>query len=464
MKGKRAGGLINVLSMKNKLLIGLTFLRCRMSSETTRQSVDLLITGASQIIPVAYQGPVTGTEFSSELEIQQGDIAVREGIIAEIGQNLSEKYHARQILYVPGMVVMPGFVDSHTHLVFAGSRAHELDDKVAGIAAARVQEGLRGIHYTVAQTRAASEDVLVEKALQDLDTMLLYGTTTVEAKTGYGLSIDAEEKLAWVLERVSAQHPMTVIQTFLGGHTVPLEYTDDRTGYALLVKRMIPQLCGNMEFCDVFCDPKGFTPEWADEILGAAYEFGLGLRMHIDQTANIRGGELAARLQVKSVSHVDYTSDAALENLARNGVFVELLPGVTFHQTEATPGGLTEKLFWPERVRHMVDLGLPLVLATDYNPGTCVTRSMPMVMVLASRLYRMSPSQIIKASTTNAARSLNIGDHVGSLEVGKDADIIVVKGPTYRELVNEFGTNPVVHVVKKGRVVVENQRLVNTLR
>ncbi len=418
------------------------------------QSIDLLIKNASEIVMVESNGPVVGTEFSAPLTITQGDIAVNQGKILNIG-NLSNTYDPLSILDAFGMTVFPGFVDPHTHLVHYGSRHLEFGRKMQGQSYADLHDGGGGILYTVKKTRAASSEQLLQKSLHDLDLMLLHGTTTIEAKSGYGLTIIDEKRILEVIAEARTAHPITIIPTFLGAHTVPLEYSSNREGYVALVKEMIPRIRPLATSIDVFCDPKGFTVEETKEIIHCGRRNGLLVRLHIDQTDNNLGGELAVHEHAVSVSHADYTSFASLRALAQRKTMVELLPGVTYHQAE-----FMVKDFWKERVNIMKEMDVPLCLATDYNPGSSRIASMPAIMQHAARFYGLTPEEDIRAGTINSARSLGLDHDRGSITVGKNADLVVVALEHYQELIDFSGTNVVKHVIKDGKVVVRSGQLV----
>ncbi len=421
------------------------------------EEIDLLIRDAQEIITFEGDGPLKSSDFSTRLVIKKGDIAIHNGKILSIGEKLSEKYTAKKLIEVKGMIVLPGFVDSHTHLPYTGSRHEELEEKTVGRSSyGDLHREGKGILYTVRRTREASFEELVEQGMRDLDIMMIHGTTTVEAKTGYGLNHNDELKLFRVIDALKKKHPMTIVPTFLGAHAVPDEFKNDRQGYIQLVNALMPEVKGLAIYCDVFCDPLGFSDTETREILQEGDRQGLKTRIHIDQTGNSHGGEIALEMGAVSVSHADYTSDDALRGIAEKGIYVELLPGVTYHLAEATPGGKTFKDFWPERTRHIIDLGIPVTLATNYNPGSSRMLSMLAVMHHGSRLYRMSFAEVIGAATINSAHSLGLGEDRGNILVGKSADLVVFDTPNYGQLIDVTGVNPVKYVIKEGKLVVHN--------
>lgn len=426
--------------------------------------IDLLVTNAGELV-TCRAGPdgAVGAGLDRLEVIPNGGVAIDGGRIVEVGpaEELAARHDARLVLDAGGMLVSPGLVDPHSHLLFGGSRHHEYETLVTGQPDPGKKLG-GGIRYTVSMTRQASEEQLRAQALADLDVMLSHGTTTLEAKSGYGLERETELRVLRVMRDL--RHPIEVVPTFLGAHVVPDEYRDRRDAYVDRVVEWLPDVQPYAEYCDVFCDPVGFTLAESERILTAAAALGFRLRLHVDQTGPIGGAELAARLGASSADHLDYVSEAGIAALAESGTVGVLLPGVTLHMLEMTPkvedGQLVPaaKPFMPQVVRRLVKGGVRLALSTDYNPGSSPTRSMQMVMQLAARLYRLSYAQIWHMSTLNAAHALDRGEDRGSLEPGKRADLLIWRVPEHGMVVNRFGTNLVATVVKDGRVVVEDGR------
>jgi imidazolonepropionase len=277
--------------------------------------------------------------------------------------------------------------------------------------------------------------------------MLLYGTTTVEAKSGYGLSKESELKLLRVANRLNKEHPIDVVSTFLGAHTVPEEFKENKAGYVQLVRGMLAEASSLAEFCDVWCDALGFSVDDCRNILADAKKLGLKLKLHVEQTGWTGGGELAGEVGAVSADHLDFLSAAGIASMKDGGVIGILLPGVTYHLME----------FKKEiAVKAMIDGGMAVALATDYNPGTCRTQSMQAILETACRLYRMTYAQAINAATINAAFALDRGDSVGSLAAGKRADIVIFNCTEHGVMINNFGINHVRTVIKNGAVVVED--------
>lgn len=424
--------------------------------------IDLLVTHAHELV-TCRTGPTGAVgDTLDELDVvPDGAVAVDAGRIVEVGPTaaLLDKYAAREVVDAAGRLVTPGLVDPHSHLVYAGSRHEEYEYLVTG----ESDPGRRlggGIRYTVAKTRQASEEALREQALADLDVMLRHGTTTLEAKSGYGLDRATELRTLRVMQ--SLDHPIEVVPTYLGAHVVPEEYTSRRSEYVDLVVDMLDEARPYAEYCDVCCDPVGFTVAECDRIASRALELGYRIRVHADQTGSVGGAELAARLRASSADHLDYISPEGIEALADSGTVGVLLPGVTLHMLEMTPkvtAGRLEpaaKPFMPQLVQRMIAGGMRLALSTDYNPGSSPTQSMQMAMQLAARLFRLSYAQIWHMSTINAAHALDRGPDRGSLEAGKRADVVIWRVPEHGMVVNRFGVNLADTVIKDGRVVVRN--------
>lgn len=421
--------------------------------------IDLLIVNASEVLTgrTHARGAVRDALRALDV-IADGAVAIDKGRIVDVGpsRTLRRRHRARRTLDARGRLVTPGLVDCHSHLVFAGSRHVEYEQLVTGEAApGKRLEG--GIRYTVARTRAASAAALAAQARRDLDTMLAHGTTTVEVKTGYGLDRDTELRMLRVIHGLR-RHPVDVVPTYLGAHVLPAEYAGRREAYVRLVIDTLPAARRWAEYCDVWCDTIAFTAAETERVARAALALGYRLRLHADQVGDAGGAELAARLGASSADHLDTVSDAGIDALARSGVVGVLLPGVTYHMMEMTPkveGGAlvpAAKPSWPWLARRMIDRGMRLALAADYNPGTSPTLSMQSVMQLAARLYRLGYAEIWHMATINAAHALDRAADRGSLEAGKRADVVVWRVPEHGMVINRFGTNLVDAVLKNGRV------------
>jgi imidazolonepropionase len=331
--------------------------------------------------------------------------------------------------------VLPGFVDAHTHPVFAGTRADEFEERMQGVSYGEIAARGGGIRSTVRGTRAASEDVLAAAARRYGEWFARGGTTTIEAKSGYGLSVEAELKILRVIQRLAAEGRTRYVPTFLGAHEVPDEYRGRMDAYIrVVIEEMLPRVAEERlaEYCDVFCEPAVFPVEKARVILQAAQRLGLGVRMHADQFSADAGSLLAAELGAATADHLERTGPAGLEALRRAGVQPVLLPGSVYALGSA---------HYPA-ARRMIDTGLAVVLATDFNPGSSPTASMPMVLSLAATQLQMTAAESITAATVNAAYSLGRGRNIGSLEPGKLADFAIHDCDDYRELPYFFGRDP----------------------
>jgi imidazolonepropionase len=345
------------------------------------------------------------------------------------------------------LMAMPGFVDGHTHPIFAGTRADEYELRSQGKTYQEIAAAGGGIRASVRQLRSATQSQLVERAERHFYQFLSHGTTTIEGKSGYGLSLDDEIKILQAIAQLRGSSSLEVIPTFLGAHDVPDEYRDRRHEYIrLLTEVMIPRIARESlaQFCDVFCDVGYFSVDEARAILLAAREAGLGLRIHAEELARSGGAQLAAELCVASADHLEWVEDADIEALKNSGTVATLLPGTAFNL------GLTR---YPP-ARKLIDAGVPVALATDFNPGSCFNQNMQLVMTIACSQMRMTPAEAITAATVNGAHSLGISDRIGSIEAGKQADIVLMDVGDYRELPYYFGMNHCVVAIKKGKVVI----------
>ena len=410
------------------------------------------VTGCSQLVTL--RGPARprrGEEVRELGIIEDGAMIVRGGRIAAVGTRAaieSEIDSSWDVVDAGGRLVMPGFVDAHTHPVFAGNRADEFERRVEGATYQQIAAEGGGIRSTVRRTRAASEDALVDAAASYARWFLRCGTTTIEAKSGYGLTLDDELKLLRAIRRLGQATPLRYVPTFLGAHEIPDEYQNRGDGYAgLVTNEMIPRVAEEKlaEYCDVFCEPHIFSVAAARRILATARNHGMKLRLHVDQLSDSGGAALAAEAGAATADHLEHTTDAGLERLAEAGVQPVLLPGAVYaigsHRYPAA--------------RRMVELGIAIVLATDFNPGTSPTTSMPMMLSLAATQMKITPAEAITASTINAAYSLGRGAHFGSLEPGKLADFVIYDCRDYRELAYFYGLEPARAVYVEGKLVFE---------
>jgi imidazolonepropionase len=415
-----------------------------MSSEQPQPSQNvekaiaktLVVVNSSQLVTCAGpKRPRVGAEMQELQIIPNGAMLIRKGVIEAVGNNNEIKALAPSdstIIDAGGKTVLPGFVDAHTHLVFAGNRAAEFEMRCAGKSYQQISEAGGGIRSTVSHTRAATYDDLLAAAKEHAAWFLRGGTTTVEAKSGYGLTTHDELRILQIIQEVSSTTPLRCVPTFLGAHEVPDEFRGDPDQYAeLIIHEMLPKIrTANLaEYCDVFCEPNVFNLLIAEKILTAARALGFGLRMHVDQFKSFGGAELAARLDVATADHLEQTDAQSIALLAKANIQPVLLPGSVY---------AIGSRHYPQ-ARAMIEAGLAVVLATDFNPGSSPTTSMPMVLSLACTQMKMTPAEAIIASTINAAYSLNRGHTIGSLEPGKTADFVIHDVSDYREIAYYFG-------------------------
>ncbi|MCU0851508.1 MAG: imidazolonepropionase [Candidatus Thermoplasmatota archaeon] len=404
------------------------------------ESVDLVITHASELLTLkGPQKPRVRQQMRNLGVLKDCSLAVHDGLIVDIGRNL--RYQADTVIDAAGKLVMPGFVDPHTHVVFAGSREFELNLKLAGVPYMEVLKRGGGIFYTVEKTRKASPNQLLSQSKKRLDTMLRYGTTTCEAKTGYGLDVKNELKLLKVQRSLYETHPMDLVSTFLGAHAIPKEM-DAEQYITSIIEEMLPKTQGLAQFCDVFCEKGIFSIAQSKKILLAGKRYGLQPKIHADEIVNTGGALLASKIGAISADHLLQSSDAGLRALAKNRIVGVLLPG--------TPFCLMMEHYAP--ARKLIDGGVPVALATDLNPN-CWTENMQMIIQLACLKMQMTPAEAIVASTFNAACAIGMQQYIGSLEVGKHADIIILDCPNHQFLPYHFGVNLVQTVVKRGVVL-----------
>jgi len=345
------------------------------------------------------------------------------------------------------LVALPGFIDSHTHPIFAGTRVEEYDLRLRGKSYEQIAAEGGGIAASVEQLRAATVNQLLEKAERYFRHFLSHGTTTIEAKSGYGLSVQDEIKSLHVLAALRGRNRLEIVPTFMGAHAIPEEHAGSRSEYIReIIDRMIPQVVreGLAQFCDVFCEKGYFTVEESRSILLAAKEAGLGLRIHADELTHSGGARLAAELGARSADHLQYIDDADIEALKKSGTVATLLPGATFNSGTMH--------YAP--ARKLIAAGVPVALATDFNPGTCFTLNMQLMLAFACAQMRMTPAEAITAATVNGAYALGLSDRLGTLEAEKQADIVLMDASDYRELPYFFGINHCVVTIKKGNIVI----------
>ena len=409
---------------------------------------SLAVLHASQFVTLAGPArPRVGGEMLNLGIVPDGAMLIRDGVIEAIGT--SDEIEAQmpndaEIVDAGGHVVLPGFVDAHAHPVFGGNRVDEFELRAKGATYEQIAAGGGGIRATVRKTRAASEDELLEQAKKHARWFLEGGTTTVEAKSGYGLTVEAELKILRVIRRLNTETPIEFVPTFLGAHAISEEFRNAPEQYvALVIHEMLPRVAEEQlaEYCDIFCERGYFDIAASEKILTAAQQHGLRIRMHVDQLTNSGGAFLAARLRAATADHLEQTNAAEIAALGEAGVQPVLLPGSVYSL------GRTR---YP-RARDMIEAGLALVVATDFNPGSSPTPSIPMVLSLAATQMKMTPAEGIAASTINAAYSLGRGHKIGSLELGKLGNFVIFDCEDYREIAYYFGIAQVDSVYVRGR-------------
>lgn len=419
--------------------------------------IDLLIHGAALLTCDHPSGPKRGDAMRDVGLISDGALAINEGRIVALGRSsdLLADYDATQSIDASGKIVCPGFVDCHTHLIYGGDRSDEFEMRIAGASYMEIMAAGGGILNTMQGTRAASEAELEARASNLLDTMLYLGTTTVEIKTGYGLDTDTEVKMLRVIEILDQSHPVELIPTFLGAHAIPPEYRDQSDAFVdLVIDEMLPaaeswyaqshfKQQGVPFFVDVFCERNAFDVAQSRRILEAAKSRGLLLKAHVDEFTALGGLSLALSLGVTSVDHLDVSTPDEIAALADSSSVAVLLPAVNFN--------LGSTHFADARA--ILDSGAAVALSTDFNPGSAPCVSLPLVMGMATRYQKMLPSEALNAVTINAAHALGIANRVGSLAVGKQADVLILDVPDYRHLAYVLGGNPVETVIKRGQVL-----------
>jgi imidazolonepropionase len=422
---------------------------------SSRPVPDWLITGCSQLLTLRGPVPRRGKYLTDLGIIRDGAMLVHDDRVTAIGprKKIEKLPAAKRVekLDLGGRVVLPGFVDSHTHLIFPESRAAEYEMRIAGATYEEIAHKGGGIRNSVKKLRRAPASDLKQRALRNLRDFGVHGTTTIEAKSGYGLDWDSEQKILMLQAELHQEQPIDIHSTFLGAHVVPDEYKKRPEAYVdLVAKKWIPSvaLAGLAEFCDVFCDRGAFTVPQSRKILKAGRAAGLVPRIHAEQLINTGAARLAVEVEAASADHLEKLSDGDIRALAASNVLCTMLPGCCFHLGLAHYGP----------ARQLIDAGAIIGLATDFNPGTSPTLNMSVILSLACNQLRMSPAEAIAATTINPAYSLRVHDRIGSLEVGKYADIAAFDVADYREIPYYFGVNLCSLTMKRG-VIIHSRNL-----
>ncbi|MBK5480659.1 imidazolonepropionase [Peribacillus sp. TH16] len=399
------------------------------------------------------KGPRSKEAMSDLGLIEDGSLWMENGLIQAVGttKEIEELYadrlHEAEVFDASGHLVTPGLVDPHTHVVYGGSRASEFEMRLEGATYMDIMNAGGGIHATTRMTREASEEELMEQTIRRLDSFLAHGVTTVEGKSGYGMNLETELKQLRVMKKLQEKHPIDLVPTFMGAHAVPKEFKgreDDFVDH--LINEMLPIVAKEKlaEFNDVFCEKGVFTPEQSERILEAGKNYGLIPKIHADEIESYGGAELAAKIGAISAEHLLKASEEGIQDMAKSGTIACLLPATALYLREEAAAG-----------RRMIDEGVAVAISTDCNPGSSPTTSMPLVMNLACISMRLTPAEALTAATYNAACAINRQEKVGSLEVGKQADVVLWNVENYQELQYLFGVNHVKSVWKKGVQVVK---------
>lgn len=413
----------------------------------SRQPVDLLVTRASQLITCA----------PGDAALANGAVAIHDGRIAATGrsEDLEAQFDAAEVIDATGHAICPAFVDPHTHVVYAGDRVTEFEQRIRGDSYLDILAAGGGILSTVRHVRNASVEELVEQTLPRLDEMLRLGTATVEVKTGYGLDTASELKMLAAIEALDARHPIDLIPTFLGAHAIPPEYKDRASAYAdSVINDQLPAVTGWYRassfhrrgiplFIDVFCEKNAFSKDDSRRVLEAGAASGLPVKAHVDEFFNLGGVDIGLELNAVSLDHLDVSTPEQIARLGRSTVTCVMTPAVNFHSGSAH--------FAPARA--LADAGARVALATDINPGSAPCPSMPLIMAIACRYQKLMPAEALRAATIHAAAACGIEHETGSLAPGKRADVLILRAADYRHMMYEFGGNPILQVIKNGRKV-----------
>ena len=419
-----------------------------------RESADILIVNAEEMLTLSGNGqkPRIGKQMNDLGIINDGAIAIREGKIIAVGktQDVTKAFRGEYVFSAKGKTVLPGFVDPHTHTVFSGSREDELQMRIEGASYMEILNSGSGPLKTTRETRRTKIEKLVELGLERLDIMLAHGTTTVEAKSGYGLTVEDELKILEAAKRLNQLHSIEVVSTFMGAHVVPIEYKGNTEKYAdLVIEEMIPQVAkqGIAEFCDVFCERGAFSMEQAKRILVAGKKFGLKPKIHADEISTMGGAEIAADVRAASADHLNYASNEGIKAMAEKETIAVLLPASTYSMMSSRYAD----------ARYMIDQGVPVALGTGFKACNWVSNQQTCIS-MACHLMHMTPAEAVTAATINAAHAIKRGNEVGSLEVGKRADITILNVPNHKFLGYSIGVNLVEKVIENGRLVIDREK------
>ena len=420
---------------------------------------NMLIKNAAELVTCSGSGAKKGKEMADLHTIEDGAVIIKEGVIEAVGpsgdiekqfQETGSDQSDFDIIDARGKAVLPGFVDSHTHLVFGGYRAEEFSWRLRGDSYMEIMQRGGGIANTVNATRKASDEELLKSGIKRLNSMLSFGVTTVEGKSGYGLDADTEIRQLEVMANLDQVHYLDVVPTFLGAHAVPPEYKDRSDAFIdFMADEVLPRVADQnlAEFCDIFCEQNVFSVEQARRLLTRAKDLGLKLKLHADEIVQLGGAELAAELGAVSADHLLQASDRGIRDMAAAGVVATLLPATAFSLKEPYAAG-----------RKMIDSNCAVALATDFNPGSCFTESVPLVFALATLYMNISTEEAISAVTINGAAALDRADQIGSIDSGKKGDIIILEFPSYTYIPYHLAVNTVEKVIKQGNLVFDKEK------
>ena len=404
----------------------------------------VIVTNIGMLATPQGSSPKKGPEQGNIQILSDAWVLMEDGIIAQVGTGPAPA--ADEVIDAGGRLVTPGLVDAHTHLIFGGWRQNELGMKLHGKTYLEIQNAGGGIQSTTNATRQSTEEELTQKAAQALDEMLHFGVTTCEAKSGYGLATEHELKALQVIQNLNSRHPIDLVATFMGAHLVPAEYKSNRAEYIRLVcEEMMPKVKeqGIAQYCDVFCEADTFTVEESRQVLEAGLKYGLRPKIHADEIEAIGGSQLAGEIGAISAEHLIVCPPEGIASLAKGGVVACLLPATSFYLGAA---------FAP--ARDMVNAGVPVAMASDFNPGSCPCLNMQLVINLSCLKYRLTPEEVLTAVTLNAAAAIDRASQVGSVEPGKQGDLVIWDAPDLDYICYRMGSNLAKTVIKKGAVVV----------
>lgn len=412
---------------------------------------NLIIKNANELVRCSGFKAKQGKEMSDLNIISDGAVIIEDGIIVEVGKtkDLLNKFDESkyEVIDASNKAVLPGFVDSHTHFIFGGYRAEEFSWRLRGDSYMSIMERGGGIVNTVEATKKASKEELYQLGLKRLNSMLSFGVTTVEGKSGYGLDLGTEIKQLEVMEQLQRDHPIDIVRTFMGAHAIPKEYSGKTDEFIdFLIDKVMPIVSERKlaEFCDVFCEKNVFSIEQSRKLLLKAKEMGFKLKLHADEIVQLGGAELAAELKAISADHLLQASDEGIKAMAESGVVATLLPCTAFSLKEDYARG-----------RYMIDNNCAVALASDLNPGSCFTESIPLIVALATLYMNMTIEETITALTINGAAAVGRADTIGSIDIGKKGDLIILEFPSYKYIPYHIAVSTVEKVIKGGKIIFD---------